>query len=174
MKYLVLIFFMLVLIACKTGEGIDNERSNIRMDGFYMGKNLYASTSPDTVNGKLVPRNVMELLRFYSLDSGVIIHETVAANFVMTDSANRLYYNWCREYQNKNPADKDFVNFKFRLYSRDSIRFTQNAPGIKIDFAGCIYKDSVLLNYSMHPVGIDAMGGAPARLVGLKFYPVKQ
>ncbi|MCW3102536.1 MAG: hypothetical protein JWO09_976 [Bacteroidetes bacterium] len=171
MKHSFLFLVLSFIIACKSSEGIDNDSSNLRMDGFYMAKSLFSTAKPDTVNGMPVERNSMKLLRFYNLDSGVIIPENMPKDFQMTAVEIERYYKWCEEYEVKNPADKDFVNFQFKLYGKDSIRFSQVSPNTQIEYTGKVFKDSIALNYVMHPMGMGASVSLPAKPIYFKFYP---
>ena len=162
---------LILLATCKTGEDIDNDHVSIRTDGFYMGRNFYTSTPPDTINGAVVQRNVVNLLRFYNLDSGMIIQLPIATNFVMTDSANRMYFDAFERYKTENPRDINFVNFNFRLYAGDSIKFSQKAPGLQYDYIGMIYKDSIALKYALYPTGVNKSLRPSFRALNLKFYP---
>ena|SRR6218665_1796410 len=172
MKYLCIIF-SIFLIACKAGEGIENDYSHLRTDGFYAGINPYSSVMPDTMNRELVKRNVCMILRFYSPDSGVIVQEGLPADFQFNDSTINMYYNWCRDFETKNPGEKEFVNFRLKLYGKDSIRFSQIAPNTRIDYKGKIFKDSIELEYVIYPVGLDYITPLPPKPIHLKFHSKK-
>jgi|GEM_PF-5609633 len=167
--YLVFAVLIALLIACRSSEGIDNDASNLRTDGFYMAKSLFATAKPDTVNGIAVERNSMKLLRFYNLSNGVIIPENMSADFKMTSSEIDRYYSWCEQYETKNPNDKDFVNFRFRLYGKDSISFSQLSATTRIDYTGRVLKDSIVLQYVLHPLGMGS-SASPPKPIYFKFY----
>lgn len=173
MRHLFLAVIAIAIYGCKSSEGIDNEYSNLRTDGFYMAKSLFTTARPDTVNGVPVERNSMKILRFYNMENGVIIPENLSKDFQMTSAEVDRYYNWCKQYEVKNPGDKAFVNFRYQLYGNDSIKFSQVSANTRIDYAGKIYKDSIDIKYVLHPLGLDGSVSMPPKPIYFKFYPVE-
>lgn len=88
-------------------------------------------------------RKIVYLLRFYNNQSGVMVPDKILNNTDFNnDSTARFYFDWCKEYEIKNPRDKDYVNFKYRIQD-DTLKFNQKNEQFQYLYTGLLYKDSI-------------------------------
>lgn len=160
-------------MSCKSeGEFFANQ-NQLRFDGIYVAINKSASARPDTINGIKKPRKSLRIIRFYDSTKGIIIPESISDQSEFdTTIINRLFV-WCNDFEKKNPKEKNFVNFKYSIYKKDSIRFSQISKDIIIDYAGKIGLDAISIEYVLKPGGIiTSEHTLSARKLDFKFYPI--
>lgn len=172
MKGLAIMVLISVLASCKTAEDSNSAEPNdpVRYDGIYIAENH--SATPATSSGVPIEgkRSIL-ILRFYDKATGVIIPETVGAGeYITNDTLLNAYFKWAKDFELRNPKDKDFVNFIYRV-KRDSIQFAQRSPEITYEYSGKSFNgDSLYLNLIF-----KTEHGTPGkgRLLTFRFYPLE-
>lgn len=162
--------FLSVLSSCKTAEkqsNVDLEHP-VRYDGIYIAENH--SATPANSNGVPIDgKKSILILRFYDNSSGVIIPETIeSSQDLENDTIMNAYFKWAKDFELRNPKDKDFVNFMYRV-KQDSIEFAQRSPEITYEYSGRSFSgDSIYLDLKFR-----TEYGAPGkgRLLTFRFYP---
>lgn len=170
MKIYFITAITLLICACKSSENF-RDVTQLRFDGFYLAKNTYvtpmAPDLPDSIVKNLVP---VKIVRFFDPGKGIVIPDDINKgdlneHFQIPDQkvAKKLF-EWTKEYEIKNPLDKDFVHFQPTLYPTDSIKFKQVTTNTEIEYTGIILNDSLILDYVIIPIGMGVEKLPPKRL----------
>lgn len=171
MQRIALMAVLSILASCKTAERNQEQEGDaiIKYDGVYIAENPTASPS-NSAGVPLEGKKSILVLRFYDRTSGVIIPETVESlEDLENDTLPAAYYKWAKEFEVKNPKDKDFINFRFRL-TDDSIAFAQKSPEITYEYGGKSFNgDSMHLTLSFKT---DYGKPGKGKLLKFRFYPL--
>jgi hypothetical protein len=160
----------MLLASCKLSEDNIGTENRLELDGVYIAANTNTRpiTGPD--KGKIIgDKKSILLIRFYDAVSGVIVplHADTSNHFTDNRIINE-YYDWCKEFEKKNPKDKDFVNFRYRIVN-DTLSFEQKGEEVIYKWKGIVSGDSLVLNKAMY-IG-DKKTGAADLVYRFGFYP---
>lgn len=175
MKQLKLIIFSGILIlvifynSCSSSTSIysDSEKL-INTNGIYIAINNNSNSFRK--NGdSITPVLSIKIIRFLSKSKAIIIPDNITENEIFDSVKVRKLYNWCLEFENKNPSDKSFIYFKPNFIN-DSIYFIQKAPEANFEYKGINFKDSIILSYKTTNLNFGNNPNKKQKFLIFKFY----
>ena len=149
MKYLLFILPVVAFItSCNGPSSIKTSSEDlVYTNGVYIALNHNVSAF-NKQGDSLVPVTSIKILRFTGQKNGIIVPESINLNETIDTNKIRLYYNWCLDYEKKNPTDKDYIKIQPK-FDQDTIRFSQKSPDSETLYKGVNYKDSIRMSYQM-------------------------
>ena len=172
-KPLIIILSIIALQSCTSALSVSgNSEPLINTDGVYIAINNYSNTFTKT-NDTVVPVKSIKILRFLSQTQAIIVPDNISDNEVFNDSKISKLYDWCLDFEKKNPSDKSFIYVKPKFIN-DSLFFEQQSPEANIIYSGVNYKDSISISYSIvNKYNLNAPKMNP-KFLNFKFYKLNK
>jgi hypothetical protein len=137
-----------ILISCNSTTSITSHPEQlVHTNGVYIAYNTNASAFHQ-VGDSAIPAIAIKVLRFTSQGSAILISESLNEGELLDTNKIRVLYNWCLNYESKNPSDNEYIRIRPR-FENDTIRFSQVTPDSQTLYKGINYKDSIHIAYQM-------------------------
>lgn len=148
--FLSFILAIVILVACNSTSTISSKSDQlVNTNGIYIAFNNNA-TSYRKMGDSAIPLRNIKVIRFLSQNKGIIIPESLTESESLDTNRIRIIYNWCLDYENKNPTDKDYIKIQ-QKFDGDTIQFSQKGSESETLYKGVNYKDSIRITYqTMH------------------------
>lgn len=148
--FLSFILAIAILVACNSTSTISsNSDELVNTNGIYIAFNSNV-TSYRKMGDSAIPLRNIKVIRFLSQNKGIIIPESLTESESLDTNRIRIIYNWCLDYENKNPTDKDYIKIQ-QKFDGDTIQFSQKSSESETLYKGVNYKDSIRITYqTMH------------------------
>ena len=161
---------LLLTFSCKDPDE-KGAGPEVRTDGIYVAHDTYAWVGDTTgINKSLKSMNV---LRFNDDSSAVLVTSHIDKSITYNDTIVKHLDERITVFQQDNPGEKDFVNFRYKT-SGDSVWFQQSNESVTIKYSGKMIGDSLIVNrVIIPPQHISAAGPSPAQQLRFKFYEAK-
>ncbi len=171
LKILVIVISTITLLSCLSTESVSgNSEQLVNTNGVYIAINNYSNTFTKK-NDTVIPVKSIRVIRFLSQNKAIIVPDNISENEIFNDVKIKKLYDWCLDFEKKNPSDKSFiyVNPKF---VNDSIFFEQQSPEANIVYSGINYKDSISLSYSIVNKYSTSGNKMNPKFMNFKFYKI--
>lgn len=173
MKTIIAISAFLFLFCFRNNGHEHHDKREVRTKGIYICYNPYAQVVKDLSSFKMVDdEESLFVIRFLDQQSGIIIPDIINKSEGFTREKVSKLYNWCEEFEKKNPGDKEFVHFRLDPVRGDSIRFVRRHGGFKTEFEGLNESDSLVLDYTIALDEKDKKIMPMNRRLVFRFYPI--
>lgn len=140
----------------------------VNTNGVYIAINNN-STSFRKNGDSITPVLSIKIVRFLSQSKAIIIPDNMTDKEILDSIKIKKLYDWCLEFENKNPADKSFIYFK-PTFRDDSISFIQKSPEAVFEYKGINYKDSIILSYKTVNLNFENNPNKKLKYLNFKFY----
>ena len=170
---LILLFSSLIIIiilkSCTSTSSISSTSEQIvNTNGVYIAINNN-SNSFRKIGDSITQVKPIVIIRFLNPNKGIIIPDNITDNEIFDSIKIKKLFDWCLEFEHKNPSDKDFIYFKPN-YINDSINFTQKSPEANFVYDGINFKDSLVLSYKTVNLSFPNNPNKKPKFLHFKYY----
>ncbi len=172
----------IIFFSCNTSENIKKGNEPLlRTDGLYIAINPHSHSYSKDKNGKVEEEDTYDLIRFYNLDSAIIVHyQKLKGESITVEDGKKWFHDFKKLWKYSHDKEDNFQSELFhpKLFSEDSIQFISDrmSGGVRstsTNYSGKMCKDSLALNFVIYPTVSTQFIPLPPRHQSFIFYPAE-